>query len=131
MGYLTCHQVSYNVHPPPGFTYIPAGNPDFTRKCKEFSQAGDHEVFVVSVSSVAQAVLQRNTIPNPRRLQTEKRMVLPNMFTVWGIILLALWLAELVKNLELFSHDPEVFNIKFMTSMVVKLLSNHKYPKLN
>jgi hypothetical protein len=43
-------QLSFHTEPPPGYTFIPAGNPQLTTALKEFAQRGNHKIFSVSVS---------------------------------------------------------------------------------
>lgn len=48
---LTLHcQISFEAKAPPGYTFIPAGNPVFTNACKEVCRKEGHKVFTVSVS---------------------------------------------------------------------------------
>ena len=42
-------QLSFQADPPPGYTFIPAGNPQLTRALKEFAQRGNYKIFSVSV----------------------------------------------------------------------------------
>lgn len=43
-------QISFEAKAPPGYTFIPAGNPRFTIACKEVCRKDGLEVFTVSVS---------------------------------------------------------------------------------
>ena len=42
-------QLSFHTEPPPGYTFIPAGNPQLTTALKEFAKSGNHKIFSVSV----------------------------------------------------------------------------------
>ena len=44
------YQVTTDKNPPPGFTYVPVGNPELSRACKELSRERDYMIFIVSVS---------------------------------------------------------------------------------
>ena len=44
------HQITIKADPPPGYTFIPAGNPELTQALKEFSRQGDHKIYAVTVS---------------------------------------------------------------------------------
>jgi hypothetical protein len=44
-------KVAFTEQPPPGYTFIAAGNPELTNALKEFTSRGDHKIFVVTVSS--------------------------------------------------------------------------------
>lgn len=46
------HQITFKAEPPPGYTFIPAGNPELTAALKEFSRQGDHKIFAVTVSLI-------------------------------------------------------------------------------
>ncbi|KAI9804042.1 MAG: hypothetical protein M1833_000323 [Piccolia ochrophora] len=52
--------ISFQAQPPPGFTFVPAGKPSLTEKCKEYSRAGSHRVFVVSTSHRTAANLSQH-----------------------------------------------------------------------
>ena len=43
-------KVAFTEQPPPGYTFIAAGNPELTNALKEFASRGDHKIFVVTVS---------------------------------------------------------------------------------
>ena len=43
-------QITIKAEPPPGYTFIPAGNPELTQALKEFSRQGDHKIYAVTVS---------------------------------------------------------------------------------
>lgn len=45
-------QLSFHTEPPPGYTFIPAGNPQLTTALKEFAQRGNHKIYSVSVSGL-------------------------------------------------------------------------------
>ncbi|KAI9798705.1 MAG: hypothetical protein M1825_005032 [Sarcosagium campestre] len=45
-----CTVITFQAQPPPGFTFVPAGNPALTEKCKEYSRSAGHKVFVVSTA---------------------------------------------------------------------------------
>lgn len=45
------YQITIKAEPPPGYTFIPAGNPELTQALKEFSRQGDHKIYAVTVSS--------------------------------------------------------------------------------
>lgn len=42
-------KVAFTEDPPPGYTFIAAGNPELTNAMKEFSSRGNHKIFVVTV----------------------------------------------------------------------------------
>jgi len=42
-------QISFRADPPPGYTFIPAGNPELTNALKEFARRGNHKILAVSV----------------------------------------------------------------------------------
>lgn len=44
-------QVTNDKTPPPGFTFVPVGNPDLNTLCKELSREQDALIFIVSVRS--------------------------------------------------------------------------------
>jgi hypothetical protein len=48
-GGLLCLQVTNNTNPPPGFTFIPFGDPVMTNACKELSREKGAMIFIVSV----------------------------------------------------------------------------------
>ncbi|KAI9849317.1 MAG: hypothetical protein M1837_004777 [Sclerophora amabilis] len=41
---------SFQAQAPPGYTFIPAGNPRLTQRCKEYSRAKGNKIFIVSTS---------------------------------------------------------------------------------
>ncbi|KAJ4693045.1 hypothetical protein HRR87_005924 [Exophiala dermatitidis] len=43
-------QVTFRADPPPGYTFIPAGNPELTAALKEFARRGDHKIFAVTTT---------------------------------------------------------------------------------
>ncbi|KAJ9141876.1 alanine and arginine rich protein [Pleurostoma richardsiae] len=43
-------QVTCDRNPPPGFEFVPVGNPELTRACKELSREQDAMIFIVSTS---------------------------------------------------------------------------------
>ncbi|KAI9773941.1 MAG: hypothetical protein M1840_006167 [Geoglossum simile] len=43
-------QSSFNRHPPPGFTFVLAGNPKLTARCKEYSRTEGRQIYTVSTS---------------------------------------------------------------------------------
>jgi hypothetical protein len=43
-------KVAFTESPPPGYTFIAAGNPELTTAMKDFASRGDHKIFVVTVS---------------------------------------------------------------------------------
>lgn len=47
---LTRPQISFQVRPPNGYTFIPAGNPELTTALKEASRDANQEIYAVSVS---------------------------------------------------------------------------------
>jgi hypothetical protein len=51
------HQLSIHTEPPPGYTFIPVGNPQLTTALKEFAKRGNHKIFSVSVSSLPRKIL--------------------------------------------------------------------------
>ena len=42
-------KVTFHSNPPPGYTFIPAGNPELTAALKEFARRGDHKIYAVTV----------------------------------------------------------------------------------
>jgi len=42
------YKVTNNKEPPPGFTFVPVGNPKLTAACKELSRERDAMIFIVS-----------------------------------------------------------------------------------
>lgn len=46
---IACLQVTNDHNPPPGFAFVPFGDPMVTNKCKELSRERDAMIFVVSV----------------------------------------------------------------------------------
>jgi hypothetical protein len=48
---LTIIQVTTDKIPPPGFEFVPMGNPTLTTACKELSREKDAMIFIVSVSA--------------------------------------------------------------------------------
>lgn len=44
------HQLSFNAQAPPGFTFIPAGDPQLTNRCKQLARDDGSTVYIVSVS---------------------------------------------------------------------------------
>lgn len=46
---LSQEQISFETKPPPGYTFIPAGNPGFTNGCKELCRKDGYKIFTVSV----------------------------------------------------------------------------------
>lgn len=47
---LTRQQISFQVRPPNGYTFIPAGNPDLTTALKEASRDANQQIYAVSAS---------------------------------------------------------------------------------
>ena len=43
-------KLSFKADPPPGYTFIPAGNPQLTNALKEAARQGNHKIMSVSVS---------------------------------------------------------------------------------
>lgn len=43
-------QLSFHAEPPPGYTFIPAGNTQLTIAMKAFAKRGGHQIMAVSVS---------------------------------------------------------------------------------
>ncbi|KAJ9602067.1 hypothetical protein H2200_013427 [Cladophialophora chaetospira] len=43
-------KVAFTEQPPPGYTFIAAGNPELTTALKEFSNRGNHKIFVVTIT---------------------------------------------------------------------------------
>lgn len=44
-----CPQITTEKTPPPGFEFVPIGNPKLTAACKELSREKDAMIFIVSV----------------------------------------------------------------------------------
>ncbi|DAA73640.1 TPA_exp: Uncharacterized protein A8136_4074 [Trichophyton benhamiae CBS 112371] len=42
--------ISFETKPPPGYTFIPAGNPEFTNGCKELCRKDGYKVYTVSTT---------------------------------------------------------------------------------
>ena len=42
-------QIKFGTKAPTGYTFVPAGIPELTKRCKDASRAGNHKIFVVSV----------------------------------------------------------------------------------
>ncbi|OQV04368.1 hypothetical protein CLAIMM_09260 [Cladophialophora immunda] len=42
--------ISFQERPPPGYTFIPAGNPELTSALKEFARRGDHKIYAVTIT---------------------------------------------------------------------------------
>ncbi|KIW67842.1 hypothetical protein, variant 2 [Phialophora macrospora] len=42
--------VAFTENPPPGYTFIAAGNPELTNALKEFASRGQHKIFVVTIT---------------------------------------------------------------------------------
>lgn len=42
-------QLSFHTEPPPGYTFIPAGNSQLTAALKEYAKRGNHKIYSVSV----------------------------------------------------------------------------------
>lgn len=49
-------QISFRADPPPGYTFIPAGNPELTAALKEFARKGDYKIFAVTVRLIGKRV---------------------------------------------------------------------------
>ncbi|CAM1510454.1 Fc.00g007890.m01.CDS01 [Cosmosporella sp. VM-42] len=49
------YQVTSTKHPPPGFEFVPIGNPELTTACKELSRDKDAMIFIVSNSKEVHA----------------------------------------------------------------------------
>lgn len=47
--YLTLAKLSLREKPPPGYTFIPAGDPQLTNRCKKIAKDEQLTVFIVSV----------------------------------------------------------------------------------
>jgi hypothetical protein len=45
-------QVTDDKTPPAGFTFVPVGNPELTKMCKELSREEDALIFIVSVGRI-------------------------------------------------------------------------------
>lgn len=45
----TLFQISFEAQAPPGYTFIPAGNPQLTNACKELCRKDGLKVFAVTV----------------------------------------------------------------------------------
>ncbi|PHH74741.1 hypothetical protein CDD80_2864 [Ophiocordyceps camponoti-rufipedis] len=53
---------TYNPNPPPGFEYVPMGNPELTSLCKELSREKDLLIYIVSVGDrLSDRCLDRRT----------------------------------------------------------------------
>ncbi|EXJ77568.1 hypothetical protein A1O3_09795 [Capronia epimyces CBS 606.96] len=42
--------ITFRADPPPGYTFIPAGNPELTAALKEFARRGDNKIFAVTTT---------------------------------------------------------------------------------
>jgi hypothetical protein len=47
---LISPQVTNDTNPPPGFAFVPIGDPQMTNMCKDLSRTRDAMIFIVSVS---------------------------------------------------------------------------------
>ena len=56
------NKVAFTEQPPPGYTFIAAGNPELTNAMKEFSTRGNHKIFVVTVCLSHDICLFRLTV---------------------------------------------------------------------
>lgn len=45
-------KITFRADPPPGYTFVPAGNPELTTALKEFARRGDHKIFAVTVRPI-------------------------------------------------------------------------------
>ncbi|KAI9847864.1 MAG: hypothetical protein M1838_000723 [Thelocarpon superellum] len=52
--------VSFSARPPPDYTFVAAGTPDLTEKCKEYSRQGNHLVYIVSDTKTPSIRLSRH-----------------------------------------------------------------------
>jgi hypothetical protein len=77
------HQLSIHTEPPPGYTFIPVGNPQLTTALKDFAKRGNHKIFSVSVSSLHLRVL---LLTFGRRHHMLHAMSSPVKFTAWVFI---------------------------------------------
>lgn len=50
---LLVFQITTKSTPPPGFEFVPIGNPALTKACKELSREKDAMIFIVSARHVA------------------------------------------------------------------------------
>lgn len=62
--YLTLiSQITVDKEPPPGFAFVPIGNPELTTLCKEISREKDAMIFMVSVSLIFPETRQHRLNP--------------------------------------------------------------------
>ena len=45
--------VTKDKTPPPGFSFVPVGDPELTKRCKDISREREHLIFIVSVSKLS------------------------------------------------------------------------------
>ena len=58
--------VTMDKDPPPGFSFVPVGNPELTKTCKELSRENGYMIFIVSVCTALNCEELANTIRTPR-----------------------------------------------------------------
>lgn len=54
-------QITPRKSPPPGFEFVPIGNPELTSACKELSREKDAMIFIVSVRFVGPVLCGQST----------------------------------------------------------------------
>jgi len=70
-------QVTDDAKPPPGFVFVPIGDPILTNKCKELSREREAMIFIVSVSRPIKPDRYLLTVPRPGKKRIQKYL---NMF---------------------------------------------------
>lgn len=71
------HQLSFHTEPPPGYTFIPAGNPQLTAALKDFAKRGNHKIYSVSVCCCTRVHLFANrhqTTPHAARHELSREV---------------------------------------------------------
>lgn len=89
---LNHFQISFEAKAPPGYTFIPAGNPQLTNACKDICRADGLKVFAVTVSYALKVLFLSSSYHIPGLLFTVRQllictlMVFRNMCIELGII---------------------------------------------
>lgn len=68
-------QITSDRQPPPGFEFVPIGNPELTTACKELSREQDALIFIISVRMITDTLScsPSLTLTGVYRVQTDKR----------------------------------------------------------
>jgi hypothetical protein len=67
-------QVTGKKSPPPGFEFVPIGNPELTSACKELSRDKDAMIFIVSVRCLASAERTQTDVLPTRMSKMHRRL---------------------------------------------------------